>query len=604
MKLSTYVAEFVRDQGVKDIFLIPGGGCMHLADSFGNCEGLSYVANLHEQACAISAEAYSQYTQNLGVALVTTGPGGTNAITGLAGAYQESTPLLFISGQVKRADIKKTSTHRQNGPQEIDIISIVKPLTKYALTVLDPKEIRFHLEKALYLAKSGRPGPVWLDIPLDVQGAQIEPNELRGFDPSQEKPLTNLANLKSDVLKCISLLNQSKRPVLFAGNGIRLSRSFKQFEELMQTLQIPVLTTWKIIDLIEEDHPYYCGRPGSIGQRGANFTQQNSDFMLVLGARLDTGQTAFNVQNFARAAKRVVVDIDKDELNKFEGGFDVTSEQNVADFIQTLLELKNDIKVSPEWQQWLKHSKSLQAKYPLIQEEDKKPEGPVNLYHLMDVLSQMSSSNDIFVPGSSGACSEVFMQAFKLKKGQRAINTMGLGAMGFGLPASIGVCIASGRQRTILINGDGGLQMNIQELETIKRLNLPIKLLILNNDGYGSIMATQNNYFEGRLVASNPESGLTLPDLEKLATAYGLGFKRVLTQENLERDLREVLEQEGPVIVDLIVDPEHMTSPRVKSKVNPDGSITSMPMEDLWPYLDREEFKQNMLIPLMEESQW
>jgi len=600
IKLSDYVMKFIAEQKIGHIFLLPGGGCMHLLDSLGQRKDIKYVCCLHEQAAAIAAEAYAQYKQDLGVALVTTGPGGLNAINGVAGAWIDSTPVLVLSGQVKRSDMIGNSGVRQMGVQEADVISIVKPMTKYAVTITDPQSVRYHLQKATYIARSGRPGPVWLDFPLDVQGAMIDERALESFDSAEIKERKATNNLTQLVRQAIDLLNSAQRPVILAGNGIRLAKAAPEFLKLMDILKIPVLTTWKAVDFLPEDHPLYFGRPGSVASRGANFIQQNSDWILTIGARLDLPQTAHDHKNFAREAKKVMVDIDPAEINKLKTKIDVPIAADAKVFLNEFIKQIDNIKKSDKTT-WLARCQDWKKKYPVILPEYRKSQGLVNTYYLIDVLSDLMTEDDLLVPGSSGACAEITMQAFRIKKGQRIQNTPGLGSMGFGLPASFGACLASGGRRTISVIGEGGLQHNIQELETLARLKLPIKMFILNNNGYGSIRATQNRYFAGRLVCCDPSSGLTIPDTCKVAAAYGLKTARIRDQKNLREEVKAVLETEGTVICDVMVDPDLQTAPRISSEVKPDGSIVSKPMEDLWPFLDREEFKANMIIEPLKE---
>jgi len=599
IKLSDYVIQFIENLGVKHIFLLPGGGSMHLVDSVGKSEKLDYVCNLHEQACAIAADAYGQYTNNLGVALVTTGPGGTNTITGVAAAWLDSTAMLIISGQVKRADMVGERGVRQMGFQEINIVSIVKKITKYAVTVTEPEKIRYHLEKAVSLARNSRPGPVWIDIPLDVQAMMIDEEQLIGFEEELNEQI-NQDKLNEKVSQAIQLLNQSERPVILVGNGVRLADGIEEFLELIDLLQIPVLTTWKAIDFLAEDHPLFAGRPGAVGQRGANFTQQNSDFILSIGARLDFGQTGYNHKNFARAAKKVMVDIDPNEIKKLDMPIEIPICCDAKMFIRDFIEQKNKIK--PTYQtNWLRKCKEWQTEYPVILKKYWKQKNYVNNYVLIDVLSDEMSENDLLVPGSSGASSEVTMQAFRVKKGQRIFSSHGLGPMGCGIPASIGGCIASGRKRTVCIDGDGGFYMNVQDLETVKRLNLPIKYFILNNQGYASIRTTQNNYFEGRFVASDTSSGLTLPNTMKIADAFGIPSIQIKNHKDIRGKVREALDLDGPVICDIILPFEHITAPKLSSYQKEDGTFVSKPLEDLWPFLDRDEFKANMIVKPIEE---
>jgi len=595
IKLSDYVFGFISGLGVRHVFLLPGGGCMHLVDSLGRRSDLEYICCLHEQAAAIAAEAYGQYTNNIGVALVTTGPGSTNAITGVAGAWIDSTPVLVISGQVKRSDMIGEAGLRQLGNQEINIVSIVNPITKYAVTILEPESIRYHLEKAVYLARTGRCGPVWIDIPLDVQAAMIDENKLKGFQSSELALKEDKEKLERGVRKSIQLLNESHRPVVLAGNGIRLSGALNDFLDLIRYLEIPVLTTWKAIDFLSDDDELFFGRPGSIGQRGANFIQQNADFIMTIGARLDLAQVGYDYSNFARGAKKVIVDIDPDEIKKLKTKIDVPVCLDAKVFIKEIMKKKSSI-IARERSHWLDKCRTWKLKYPVVLPQYREKKEYVNTYVLIDVLSELLSEDDCLVPGSSGGCSEITMQAFKVKKGQRIFNTPGLGSMGFGLPASIGACLASGKKRTVSIIGDGGLQHNIQDLETLARLQLPIKMFVLNNNGYASIRNSQKNYFKGHYVCCDPASGLTLPDTCKVASAYGLKNGRILNHAGINERVKEILETEGPFICEVLADPQLLTAPRLSSEVRADGSIVSKPLEDLWPFLDREEFKANMIV--------
>jgi acetolactate synthase-1/2/3 large subunit len=590
IKLSDYVMQYISGLGVKFVFMLPGGGSMHLVDSLGRCRKLKYVANLHEQACAIAADAYSQYTGNIGVALVTTGPGGTNTITGVTSSWIESSPVLFISGQVKRGDLIGKSGLRQKGFQEADIVSLVKPITKYAVTIMNPDSIRYHLEKAVYLAKNGRPGPVWLDIPLDVQGAFIDEKRLRPFlEPKKHK---DVKGLEPKINRLIRLINSSKRPVILVGNGVRLSGGVGEFKKLLVRCRIPVLTTWRTVDLLPEDHELFIGRPGAVGQRAANFAQQNADLIICIGARLDLGQTAFNHKNFALCAKKVIVDIDIREINKLTADIELKFNIDAKFFLERLNAKKN--RIHADVSLWLKQCREWKKKYPVVLDKYARIKGRVNTYVLVNALSDLLKSDDVIVPGSSGTCSEITMQAFKIKNGQRFFNSPGLGSMGFGLPASIGACFASGRRRVVCIVGDGGLQHNIQELELLKRYRLPIKLFVLNNFAYASIRATQNKFFKGNLVGCDPSSGLTVPDTVKIARAYGLKAVKIGAQANLKSKLKKVFAYNGPVVCDVNIEPDLMTQPKAVSEVTPDGRIVSRPMEDLWPFLSRSEFNANM----------
>jgi acetolactate synthase-1/2/3 large subunit len=605
-KLSDYVLRFVANHGVKHVFLVVGGGAMHLDDSLSRCKEIEYVCNLHEQASAIAAENYSKATNHLGVALVTTGPGGTNAITGLAGAWLDSTPCLFISGQVKRADSMFAPDGtplgvRQVGVQEVDIVSIVRPITKYAVTVNDPETIRYHMEKAVYLAQSGRPGPVWIDIPLDVQAAPIDAAALPGFE--RPVPESNTESLQAQVSEVIEALNRAERPMLLAGNGIRLARAEKKFLELAGVLDMPLETTWLAIDLIGDDHPLFTGRPGSVAARGANFAIQNCDFLLAIGARLDRVVTGFNPERFAPAAHKVMVEIDPPELAKMGASVRTRICADAGDFMRALLARKSEImpRQPGERADWKKRCADWKVRYPLVLPEHRTPSGRVSVYHLADIFSDELRHDDFIVSGSSGSGIELFLLALRVKAGQRVFHTTALGAMGFGIPASIGACLAGGRRRTVCVDGDGGFQFNIQELETVARLQLPIKFFVLNNDGYASIRASQRSFFGEATIGCDRGTGQSLPDIRKVAQAYGLATDIIAGQSDLRSEVRRVLSRPGPIVCDVQTILDEVRAPRLSSVQRPDGSFVSKPLEDLWPFLDREEFYSNMLIPLAEE---
>jgi acetolactate synthase I/II/III large subunit len=598
MRLADYVMQRVAEAGVGHVFMVPGGGAMHLNDALGLRKDVQFVSTLHEQAAAIAAEAYARVTNNLGVALVTTGPGGTNAITGVAGAWLESTPCLILSGQVKRADLKGSLGVRQLGPQEVDIVSIVTPITKYAVTVMDPLSIGYEMDKALHLARTGRPGPVWLDIPLDVQGAQIDPAVPERYDAGSAKPLS--ADVADQIERTIDLLNAAERPVLLVGNGVRLAGAGDAMLRLVDALDIPVLATWMGADLLWETHPRYFGKPGTVASRGANYTLQNADLLLSIGARLDVPVTGFDRTQFARAAQVVVVDIDPTEINKLGAVVDLPICADAGAFISGVLERSGTI-AAVDRTAWLERCTDWKTRYPVILPEYWERADFVNTYAFSSVLADELDGNDLIIPGSSGVGIDTFWLAFAVKQGQRLFSTGGLGAMGFGLPASIGGCLASGRKRTISVDGDGGFQLNIQELETVVRLDLPIKFFVINNDGYASIRASQNNHFHGNLVGSDASSGLTLPDLMKIGAAYGIATERITENAGLKAGIRAALDRPGPVLCEVVVAPDQAIGPRVSSALRPDGSIVSRPLEDLWPFLERDELRANMLIPTIDE---
>lgn len=589
-KVSDYIINFLESKGVENIFMLSGGFCLPLVDSIGKSK-INYICNLHEQAAAIAAEAYAQYKEAPGVVLVTAGPGGTNTITGVVSAWLDSIPMIILSGQVQNKDIKGTRKVRQIGFQEVDIVSIVKSITKRAATVTDPKNIRCVMESAWHEATTGRPGPVWIDIPLDVQSAQVDIENLRSFVPEIVQDRSE--ELKHKVSQFYDMINSSKRPILLVGNGVRLANSKDRFLELAEKLDIPILTTWKSMDFVSENHPLYVGRPGVIGQRGANFSQQNSDLFISIGARLDPGQTAFNHGNFARKAKKVIIDIDQPEIDKMEFEIECAVNFDAKDFIEEALRQAN--KKQRNFSEWLSVCKNWHEKYPVILEEYWKQEECVNNYVIIDAISQAMDSGDLLIPGSSGACSEVTMQAFNVKEGIRIFNSEGLGSMGFGVPAAIGGCIASGSKRTVCVDGDGGFFMNVQELETVRRLNLPIKYFVLNNGGYISIRNSQDKYFD-KQIASGEDSGVTLPDIEKVAFSYDLKYHKLENHENIVQKVRNILSEPGPSICEVIMLHTHQSLPRSSAYKGKDGKFVALPMEDMLPLLSREEFEENMKV--------
>ena len=586
MKLSDYMMEVIADAGVKHVFMLPGGGAMHLNDSLGRSKRLEYVCNLHEQACSISAEAYGQFSNNLGVCMVTTGPGSTNAITGVAAGWMDSTPMLIVSGQVKRNDLCHDKGVRQMGFQEINIVPVVQSITKYSVTVTDPETIRFHLEKAIWLAQNGRPGPSWIDIPLDVQAADVVPDFQVGFNPESAGLVEKCdeQQLAAKVSETLEMLSQSNSPIILGGNGIRLSKAEHSFLSLCRKLNIPVLTTWKALDIIPEDDPLFIGRPGAVGQRYANLAQQKSDWLLMLGARMDTGQTAYMHHNLARDAKKIMVDIDDNEIKKMNTTIDVPCACDAGLFVDEMLkQLSTKTIESNRWQSWMDQCHSWKKQYPMVLKHYWDYVDGISVYVLLEILSDIMKEGDLFIPGSSGACSEVSMQTFKAKKGIRVLNSEGMGPMGFGISASLGGCVASNRTRTICVDGDGGFAMNTQELETIRRLNLPIKFFVLDNGGYASIRSTQKNYFEERYYGSTEAGGLTLPGLEKIAEAYGIHYFEVETSNDVLKKINEIMDLDKPIICRVKVSAKQITAPRVMSRQTEKGNMETTPMEEMWP---------------------
>ncbi len=595
IKLSDYVMDFLARQGVRNVFMLAGGGAMHLNDSLGRCAGLNYVCNLHEQAVAIAAEAHARVTNGLSAALVTTGPGGTNAVTGVAAAWLDSTPVIFISGQVKRADLKRETGVRILGVQEIDIVSIVQPITKYAVTIDDPLSIRYHLEKAVHLARSGRRGPVWIDIPLDVQASHVDPDLMDAFTADSESGETPTSkSLSEGVTQLIQLLNQAERPVIVAGNGIRGAGATAEFLEVAGALGVPILTTWLGFDLIPDSHEFNFGRPGSLAPRGANFTMQNSDLLLVIGSRLDMAMTGYAHERLARAAVKIMVDIDPAEIRKMKTPIRLPIVADAKDFLTQFRDRLSEVRCG-SWQPWIAKCSEWKQRYPLVQEEHRNMPKHLSMYHFSEVLSDALMPGDVIVPGSSGFAIEIFLLCLKIKTNQRCFHNRGTGSMGFALPAAIGAAIASGR-RTICVDGDGGFQMNIQELATLERIGLPIKCFVANNEGYASIRTSQNGYFK-RLVGADQSSGVSLPDLGRVTQAYGLPFARITDKTNLSAKIDAVLATEGPIICEVMVASDEERIPRAASYIRQDGSMGSKPLEDLYPFLERDEFLGNMLIP-------
>lgn len=587
IKLSDYVFQFLESKGIKQAFILPGGGAMHLDDSIGKSD-IDYVCCLHEQAAAIAAEAYGQHTNTPGLVVVTSGPGATNAITGVTAGWIDSTPMIVISGQSKRADLVGDKGVRQIGSQEVQIVPMITPITKYAVQVLDPAEIKYHLDRAFYEATNGRKGPVWLDIPLDVQAGMIEPDELEGFQPE-----TFLDKEQADALfdldNIVKMIKSAKKPLVLAGNGIISAGCEETFYQMADYLGFPVQTTWKSIDLMWEDHALYAGHPGTLGDRGANFVIQECDLLLSFGARLDSSITAFNEENFAPQAEKIVVDIDEAELNKFTMKIDVPVCCDIAIFLKTL----NERLAKEQWsderraelEKWRAHCKAIRAKYPVILPEYAQKEQYVDGYYFTGILSDMLEENEIIVPESAGVTTEATIQAFKSKKGQHMKHAAGLGSMGFALPYAIGACLAHGRQRTIAIDGDGAFQLNIQELETLHRLQLPIKLFIWNNQGYASIRGMQRNNFNGHYVASDAASGLTIPHILKVAQAYGLSTFRIENNKEIAETVAQVLKTDGPVICEVMVDPDEVVMPKVQSKMGENGQMIPGKLEDMWPFI-------------------
>lgn len=592
IKLSDYVFNFLVEKGVRHVFMLPGGGAMHLDDSLGT-SGMEYFPFLHEQGAAIAAEAYAQHTNTPGVVVVTSGPGATNTITAVAAGWIDSTPMIIISGQAKRSDLVGTKGVRQIGSQEVNIIPMIKPITKYAVQVLDPNKIALYLEEAWREATTGRPGPVWIDIPLDVQAAILDDDKLlmaHKVEYSFHNPGVNDA-----VKKTAELIAQSEKPLIIAGNGIKLSGSIEDFYQLVRYLDIPVQTTWKTIDFFDEEDPLYVGHPGIMGDRGANLILQEADLLISIGSRLDTSITAFNDAHFGMNAKKVIVDIDPNEIARMNMEKETFAACDAGTYIRTLLKLCKVMGIKNNNGKWLEHCKNLRSKYPVVTDAYINLDEGVSSYYFVNRLCEMLRDDDVIVPESSGGAGEITYQAWRLKYGQKMKNAAGLGSMGFGLPYAIGSCIANNRRRTILINGDGAFQLNIQELETLHRLKLPVKIFVWCNAGYASIRTMQRKNFEGRYVASEETSGLTMPNLLKIGRAYGFKTLEISNNQEVEEILQEILADDEPLLCAVNVNQLDCVSPRVQAYVKEDGSIVSGLLENMWPFLPEEEIKMNVL---------
>ena len=589
MKVSDLVFDYIANLGVKHVFYLPGGGAMHLDDSLGHNERLIPICMLHEQPCSIAAEAYARISGGFGVCVVTSGPGATNTITGLAGAWLDATPVIFISGQAKRADLVGNQKIRQFGIQEVNVVELVKSVTKYAVQIKEPQDILYELDKAVAISKEGKPGPVWLDIPLDIQASQVEPEKLARFTEKMPEYRCN----DIDVEKTIELLNNSKRPLVLLGNGIRLANAIPEMEEFIKILNIPVMTTWNGVDLIEDDNPLFFGRPGAVGHRYSNFIQQNADFVLTLGTRLNLLSTGYDFESFLRNAKHVMVEIDENEMNKCSVHPALRIHADVKSFLMKMLLYKDKID-NKDRAEWWKYCRNIKAKYPLFIPEQT-PEGQgINTYKLVDCLTKKMTSNDIYQFTSSGTGADISMYSFKIKKGQRAFLTKGLASMGFDLSACIGSCIAGNKRRTVCITGDGGFLMNVQELATLKYLNLPVKLFILCNDGYGMIYNSQNGNFK-RLTGCTKESGLGMPEMKSVVEGFRVKCFEISDESLLDKTIDDVLSFDGPCVCNVKVYIGQKILPRQTNYMKEDGQMASRPLEDMSPLLEREEFNSNMI---------
>ena len=585
IKLSDYLAKRLFEHYKQErIFLVSGGGAMHLNDSFGRY--IPYTCFHNEQACAFAAEGYARVNQKLAVVNVTTGPGGLNCLNGLFGQWTDSVPVLYISGQVKKQtmmlsypDIKL----RQLGDQEVDIISVVKPLTKYAVTVQEPNKIKYCLDKAIYEATTGRKGPVWLNIPIDVQSAIIDENNLESF----VKPVQNVFDFDTDEI--LSKLQKAKKPLIIAGHGIRLANQINEFKNLADSLKIPIVTTFNGFDILDKNNPYYIGRIGTIGQRAGNFTLQNADLILCLGTRNNIRQISYNWVNFAKNAYKIAVDIDREELNKPLINYDMKIQADLADFIPKLLESIKD--VSFYRAKWFEFCQNLKNKYSFENYTEHTQKEQINPYYFIKSLTDKINKNDILI--SANATPSICIFQIADLNGERVIMNSGDASMGFALPASIGASYQA-KGKIIAIEGDGSMMMNLQELQTIVHNNLPIKIFVINNSGYSSIKQSQKNFFNGHLTGSDINSGVSMPDFEKVAQAFGIKAIKLSDPNKTEEIINMVLEEKAPILCEVIVQKDYIFAPKLSSKSLPDGTILSPTLEDMYPFLDKKEFEENI----------
>lgn len=617
IRLADYVADFLVKCGVTDVFSVVGGGAMHLNDAIGHNEGLKVTYNHHEQACAIAAEAYARLDNKIAAVCVTTGPGGTNALTGVVGGWLDSIPMFIISGQVRydttaRYGMQFTDGQplRALGDQEYDIVKSVEPMTKYATMIEDPLDIRYALEKAWHLATTGRPGPVWIDIPVNYQGMYIETDELRGYDSSEDDVNLPKSIDEDTISEILEEIRKAKRPVFHAGYGIRLSGGYDAFRAVIDKLNMPIVTYWNAVDLIEDDNPLYCGRAGNMGDRPGNFAIQNADLILAIGTRISIRQVGYNWKTWARNAKVIMVDIDRAEMKKHTIHVDMPVWADAKDFLTKLNKGADELIAKEsiasghinESDDWVNICQGWKRDYPVVTDKNKVENGEgANVYEFIRYLSSQLPENSLTAV-SNGACCVVGNQAYVIKKGSRMANNSAIASMGYGLPAGIGTCIGGGRRDTICLEGDGSIMMNLQELQTILTNNLPIKIFLINNNGYHSIRITQTNLFsEHTKVGIGPESGdLSFPEFEKIAKAFGYKYYSAKSNGEMYKAVDEVLKIEGPVFCEIFTDTKQVWEPKSSTKRLEDGTLVSPPLEDLAPFLPRQELEKIMIVPMVD----
>jgi acetolactate synthase-1/2/3 large subunit len=600
IRVADYIANKIAEY-TDHIFLVTGGGAMHLNDAFGRQENLKYICCHNEQACSIAAEAYTRVSGKIGAINVTTGPGGINALNGVFGAWVDSIPMIIISGQVKRvtclSHYNLNGILRQLGDQEVDIVAMTKSITKFSVLVDDPLKIKFYMEKALSIALEGRPGPVWLDIPVDVQSSYVDVESLAPYNHSEKIDADSKNEIKHLIKESLLKLVNSQRPVVYAGSAIWHSKSHKEFIEFIEKINIPVVTAWNSNDLLWDEHNLYAGRPGSVGNRGGNFTVQNSDCLIVLGSRLNIRLVSYNWENFAKNAFKIGVDIDNAELNKPTSSYDIKLNIDLKDFFNIANDILNENLIRFNNKNWNYKTKEWLLRYPVCLPEYWNTITSVNPYCFIDSLFEKLDSNDIVVCADGTACVTAF-QGAKIKKGQRLFHNSGCASMGYDLPAAIGAYfgrIKNTTDRIICIAGDGSIMMNLQELETISGNNLNIKIFLLNNKGYHSIRQTQQSFFKDNIVGCGLESGLTFPDFEKIANAFNFVYKPIRNHNELDKCIEFVLKENGPTFCEVFIDMNQQFSPKLSSRKLEDGTMVTATLEDMSPFLDRDEFNSNML---------
>jgi len=593
MKLSNYIFSKLVNEGIDTVFVVTGGGAMHLNDAIGRTPGLKFVCNHNEQASSIAAEGYARVKNKPAIVNVTTGPGSINSLNGVHGAFTDSIPMIIISGQVKRETIMSSYTIpglRQLGDQEVDIISMVKGITKYAVEISDPNSIRFHLEKAIYLSTSGRPGPVWISIPVDVQAADVDIEQCESFSPEIIKIDSNIIEI--DLNRIIEKIATAKRPVLIGSTGIRLANALTEFEEFINITGIPVVSAWAH-DIIHHNHPNYVGKQGSIGNRAGNFAVQNSDLVIIIGSRMPIRQLSYNWENFAREAYKIHIDIDPAELQRPFLKADMPLVYD-AKFILTALnkELQKENKTF-DFKEWLGWCIERKNKYPVLQEHHKNPTRPINPYYFISTLQSLLGANDVIVCGNATACIVPF-QTSNIKKGQQLFSNSGSASMGYDLPAALGAAIAAPSKRIVCFAGDGSILMNLQELQTIRHNNLNIKIIVLDNNGYLSIKSTQQNFF-GLAIGSAPDNGVSFPDMEKVGKSFNIP-SYTIEKFDFKEELQQLIDLEGPILINVKLDPLQIFEPKLSSKKLPDGKMVSAPLEDMFPFLSESELAENMIV--------